>query len=208
MRNTHEIEQALLLKGYRQICGVDEVGRGPLAGPVVAAAVVMPADLIIDGLDDSKKLSEAKRNELFKRIVELDLECTIGIMNSETIDSLNIHRASLMAMRKAVCDLRTRPDIILVDGKFPIPNIDIPQCSIIRGDSICPAIAAASIMAKVTRDRIMKQYQEKFPDFSFATHKGYPTPMHLSELKRFGASCVHRRSFRPVALLDDPHVLL
>jgi len=207
MSELFSIEQGLYRRGYQRVCGVDEAGRGPLAGPVVAAAVIMPPFLVIDGLDDSKKLSPQERDILFDRIVECDLVCAIGIMNSETIDRLNIHRASLMAMRKAVTELSAEPDFVLVDGKFPIPNINLPQCSIIGGDGLTQSIAAASIVAKVTRDRIMRQYQQMYPDFSFATHKGYPTPAHFAELKLHGASSVHRRSFRPVAELCQQYGL-
>lgn len=207
MSELFAIEQGLHRRGYNRVCGVDEAGRGPLAGPVVAAAVIMPPRLIIEGLDDSKKLSETERDRLFERIVDLELECAIGIMNSETIDRENIHRASLMAMRKAVMELNVTPDFVLVDGKFAIPNISLPQCSIIGGDGLTQSIAAASIVAKVTRDRIMRQYEQLFPDFSFASHKGYPTPAHFAELKQFGASSVHRRSFRPVAEVCQHHGL-
>lgn len=201
MSDLSAIEQGLYRRGYKRICGVDEAGRGPLAGPVVAAAVVIPPNLIIEGLDDSKKLSASDRDAMFERIVDLELDCAVGIMNSETIDSLNIHRASLMAMRKAVRELAREPDFILVDGRFAVPNLNVPQCSIVGGDAQTQSIAAASIIAKVTRDRIMLQYQQMYPDYSFASHKGYPTPTHFEELKQHGACGIHRRSFRPVAEL-------
>ncbi|MEW5925091.1 MAG: ribonuclease HII [Candidatus Zixiibacteriota bacterium] len=192
------IEASLYDKGYQRIIGVDEAGRGPLAGPVVAAAVVLPPDVEIDGLDDSKKLTARRREELFDEIAASGAVCTIGIIDNVTIDKLNILKASLLAMRKAVTAPEQTPDIILVDGSFTIPNISIPQMAIVRGDSLCRSIAAASIIAKVTRDRIMDKYQELYPDFTFACHRGYPTKKHIEELHEFGPTEIHRRSYRPV----------
>lgn len=194
-----DIEAWLVTKGYKAICGVDEVGRGPLAGPVVAAAVIFPPDLVIEGLDDSKKLTGPERQWVFDQIAQSEIKCAVGIIDHQAIDSLNIHQATLLAMRKAVTDLRDHPDFILVDGKFTIPNLDEPQYAVVRGDSRCRAIAAASVVAKVTRDRIMEHYAQVFPDFSFSAHKGYPTPKHLRELRDHGPSDIHRRSFGPVA---------
>ncbi|MGH8015862.1 MAG: ribonuclease HII [Candidatus Zixiibacteriota bacterium] len=195
------IENTLLEKGYKNICGVDEVGRGPLAGPVVAAAVIIPVGIEIDGLDDSKKLSEAKRDELFEEIIALEIPCAVGIIDNQQIDRMNILKASLVAMRKAVTDLKVKPDIVLVDGEYPIPNIGFPQLSIVDGDALCKSIMAASIVAKVTRDRIMDHFQKMYPSFSFAKHKGYSTAEHLKELKVHGPCDIHRKSFRPVAEL-------
>ncbi|HWR82236.1 MAG TPA: ribonuclease HII [Candidatus Deferrimicrobium sp.] len=198
----------LVDQGYRAICGVDEVGRGPLAGPVVAAAVVVPASITLDGIADSKKLSAARREEWFERIIELGLPCAIGIIDHETIDKMNILRASLMAMRKAVADLKQSPDFVLVDGDYPIPKIDQPQFAIIGGDRQCQCVAAASIVAKVTRDRIMDRYQALYPSFSFSQHKGYPTAAHLEELREHGPCEIHRKSFKPVADLLKDYALL
>lgn len=194
-----DIESSLFQKGCQAICGVDEVGRGPLAGPVVAAAVVLPKNCRIEGLDDSKKLTATQRNELFDEIVAREIPCAIGIMDHETIDKVNILRASLMAMRKAVLDLKMAPEFILVDGTFAVPNLSQPQLAIVGGDARCQSIAAASVIAKVTRDRIMVRYQELYPSFSFGTHKGYPTPLHLKELEEHGPCEIHRKSFKPVA---------
>lgn len=202
-----QMEAMLAEKGYQSICGVDEVGRGPLAGPVVAAAVIIPPGTAIPGIDDSKKLSSHRREELFDEIVGRGLPCAVGVIDNESIDSINILQASLMAMRKAVMDLKTAPDFVLVDGKFAIPNISSPQCAIVGGDRHCQAIAAASIVAKVTRDRIMDRYQALYPSFSFAQHKGYPTPGHLHELREHGPTEIHRRSFKPVADLVSDYVL-
>lgn len=203
-----KMEAMLVEKGYKSICGVDEVGRGPLAGPVVAAAVIIPPGMVIPGVDDSKKLSAQRREELFDEIAGRGIPCAVGILDHKSIDSINIHMASLMAMRKAIMDLKTAPDFILVDGKFAVPNVATPQCPIIGGDRHCQSIAAASIVAKVTRDRIMDRYQALYPSFSFAQHKGYPTPAHLHELKEHGPTDIHRRSFKPVADMINDYVLI
>ncbi len=204
----NHIEEMLIKKDYQSICGVDEVGRGPLAGPVVAAAVIFPDNLIIDGIDDSKKLSPAKRETLFDEIINSGAICSIGIIDNECIDKINILKASLMAMRKAVIDLKKTPDFILVDGNFTIPNIDYPQFSIIKGDSRCHSIGAASIIAKVTRDRIMDKYETLYPSFSFSKHKGYPTADHIKELKANGPLDIHRKSFKPVAEIYNQYAML
>ena len=201
------IEETMSQKGYQAICGVDEVGRGPLAGPVVAAALIMPMDLEIKGLDDSKKLTHLQRVRIFEEIVDLGLICSVGAINNEDIDKINIHKASLMAMRKAVMGLKQAPDFILIDGKFTIPNVNYPQLAVVSGDSRCKAIAAASIVAKVTRDRIMDKIQGLYPAFSFAKHKGYPTQAHLEELKANGPCEIHRKSFKPVAKYIDDYAL-
>jgi len=202
------IEQMLVDKGYQTICGVDEVGRGPLAGPVVAAAVIIPSSITLEGLVDSKKLSSMRREEYFDRIVELELPCAIGIIDNESIDKTNILKASLMAMRKAVMELKCAPDIVLVDGEYPIPKIRQPQFAIVGGDRRCRSVAAASIVAKVTRDRIMDRYEALYPSFSFSQHKGYPTPAHLEELREHGPCEIHRKSFKPVADLLKEYALL
>jgi len=202
------LEATLTDKGYNAICGVDEVGRGPLAGPVVAAAVIIPKGIEIAGLDDSKKLTPLQRDHLFDEIAELGLPCAVGIIDHETIDRINILKASLMAMRKAVMDLRAGPDFVIVDGNFTIPNLSLPQMAIIDGDATCKAIAAASIIAKVTRDRIMDRMEGLYPSFSFAKHKGYCTSLHLEELRTHGPCDIHRRSFKPVAECLKQYALL
>ena len=207
MLDFSDIETALFDKGYKSICGVDEVGRGPLAGPVVAAAIIIPAGLKIEGLDDSKKLTPLRRERIFEEIINLGLNCSVGIIDHGDIDKLNILKASLMAMRKAVCDMKPPADFVLVDGNYPVPNIPQPQFAIIGGDSRCLSIAAASIVAKVTRDRIMDRYEALYPSFSFATHKGYPTAAHLEELKENGPCEIHRRTFKPVAKIINEYAL-
>lgn len=192
------LESNLFEKGYRHIAGTDEVGRGPLAGPVVAAAVIIPRDVTIEGLNDSKKLSSRRREILFDEIATSGATCSVGIIDNNTIDKANILKASLMAMRKAITSLTEKPDFVLVDGAYTIPNVDTPQFAIVGGDAICASISAASIIAKVTRDRIMDKYQEIYPEFSFSSHRGYPTRKHLDELRQYGPTEIHRRSFRPV----------
>ena len=198
MPDLAQIEESLCAKGYNFVAGVDEAGRGPLAGPVVAAAVIIPKGVVIPGVDDSKKLSPRRREELFDDIAAAGAICAVGIIDNVTIDQVNILRASLLAMRKAVMSLGTKPEMILVDGNHTIPNLEIPQFAIVGGDSICACISAASIIAKVTRDRIMDKYQELYPEFSFSEHRGYPTAKHLDELRMFGPTEIHRRTFRPV----------
>lgn len=202
-----KLEESLSDQGYQHICGVDEVGRGPLAGPVVAAAVIMPFDIKIEGLTDSKKLTKLRRDKIFDEIVELNLPCAIGVIDNEGIDRMNILKASLMAMRKAVMDLKQTPEIILVDGDYTVPNLNFKQFALIGGDSLCQSIAAASVVAKVTRDRMMDRYEALYPSFKFSKHKGYPTPDHLEELKEHGPTDIHRRSFKPVAELLDQYAL-
>ena len=208
---THHVghlEQMLAEKGYHAVCGVDEVGRGPLAGPVVAAAVILPPETEIRGLTDSKKLSAVQRERIFEEIVELGLVCAVGVIDHECIDRMNILKASLMAMRRAVMELKESPDIVLVDGSYCIPNIGHPQFAVVGGDRQCPSISAASIVAKITRDRIMDKYQALYPSFSFAKHKGYPTPEHLDELREYGPTEIHRKSFKPVADLIEQYALV
>ena len=200
-------EELLYRKGYQAVCGVDEVGRGPLAGPVVAAAVIIPPGVVIEGVDDSKKLGAHRREALFEEIISRALPCAVGIIDHQTIDRMNILQASLCAMRKAIIELKVTPDVVLVDGNHGVPGISQPQYAIVGGDQRCKAIAAASIVAKVTRDRIMDRYQALYPSFSFATHKGYPTAQHLLELREHGPCDIHRRSFRPVAELLNQYAL-
>ena len=192
----HELK--LKRRGARVIAGVDEVGIGPLAGPVVAAAVILRNDKRIKGIDDSKKLCARKRKELFSLIIESSVSVGIGIVDNPIIDRINILQASLMAMRSAVDSLSVRPDHILVDGIRKIPGILIPQTSIKHGDSISSAIAMASIIAKVVRDSLMENYDRIYPDYEFASHKGYGTKRHIQFLKRFGPIAIHRHTFQPV----------
>ncbi|WP_144461390.1 ribonuclease HII [Siminovitchia fortis] len=189
-------EERLRAQGFRLISGIDEAGRGPLAGPVVAAAVILNENSRIYGLDDSKKLSEAKRTELFDRIHEEAEAIGIGIIPSEEIDRLNIYQAVKKAMKLAVSELAVQPDFLLLDAmKIEAPY---PQESIIKGDADSISIAAASIIAKVTRDRLMAGYDRQYPGYGFGIHKGYGTKVHLDALKKLGPCPIHRQSFAPV----------
>ena len=178
----------------RYIAGVDEVGRGPLAGPVVAAAVILPRDLTILGINDSKKLSEKRREDLFEVIKDAALSWSIGIRDHEVIDRINILEATREAMADAVGGLDIKPDHVLVDA-LTIPGVDIPQTGIIKGDASSISIAAASILAKVTRDRMMVKYHETWPDYAFDRNKGYGTKAHYAGLDKAGESPVHRKTF-------------
>ncbi len=191
-----QYEQGLYNMGYRFIAGVDEVGRGPLAGPVVAAAVILPQDAFLPGLNDSKKLSEQKREELFQQITECAISIGIGIIPAEVIDEVNIYQATKQAMKKALTGLSEKPDHLLVDA-MEIP-IDIPQTSIIKGDSKSVTIAASSIIAKVTRDRLMVRLGHEYPQYGFEKHMGYGTAYHLDALKKYGVTSEHRRSYAPI----------
>lgn len=177
--------------------GVDEAGRGPLAGPVVAAAVILDKSKEIKGLNDSKKLSQKRRDELFDRIINDSLTFGIGIVDNLQIDKINILQAALKAMEIAVDNLNQTPDFIFIDGNQKI-SLELPQRSITKGDSKCASIAAASIIAKVTRDRIMAEYDSKFPNYNFLKHKGYPTKNHYEMIKKFGPCPIHRKTFKGV----------
>ncbi|RST75471.1 ribonuclease HII [Siminovitchia acidinfaciens] len=189
-------ENRLRRQGFEWICGIDEAGRGPLAGPVVAAAVILTEEAEIPGLDDSKKLSEAKRLQLFDRIHEDAKAIGVGIISAEDIDKYNIYEAVKKAMKQAVSELAFQPDFLLVDAMRI--NAPYPQESIIKGDANSISIAAASIIAKVTRDRLMVEYDQKYPEYGFAIHKGYGTKSHLDALKKCGPCPIHRQSFAPV----------
>ncbi len=184
-------------KGYNIIAGVDEAGRGPLAGPVVSAAVILPEDFSIDGIDDSKKLSEKKRNALFPLIKEGAIAVATGIATHEEIDKINILQAARLSMKRAVEGLDVQPDFLLIDGKFGIES-PIDQSPLIKGDSKSISIAAASIIAKVSRDAIMKELHLSYPEYNFIQHKGYPTKAHKAAVIKHGPSPVHRRSFKGV----------
>lgn len=180
--------------GKKYVCGVDEAGRGPLAGPVYAAAVILPAGLEISGLDDSKKLSAGKREELFDIICEKAAAWSIASADEKTIDEINILQAVFLAMRKAIEGLCLPADYALIDGDRK-PPLKIECETIIKGDSLCPSIAAASILAKVGRDRFMLELDKKYPQYLFARHKGYGTKEHYKRLEEYGISDCHRRSF-------------
>ncbi len=179
---------------YEFICGIDEVGRGPLAGPVVAGAVILPKDCDILYINDSKQLSEKKREELYDVIMEKAVACGIGYATPERIDEINILRATYEAMRDAITSLGVKPDILLNDA-VTIPGVDMKQVPIIKGDAKSISIGAASIIAKVTRDRLMVQYDSVFPEYDFAGNKGYGSASHIEALKKYGPTPIHRRSF-------------
>ena len=179
---------------YSFICGIDEVGRGPLAGPVVAGAVILPKDCDILYLNDSKQLSEKKREELYDIIMEKAVACAVGYATPERIDEINILQATYEAMREAISKLSPAPDILLNDA-VTIPAVNIPQIPIIKGDAKSISIGAASIIAKVTRDRLMVEYDKVFPEYDFAGNKGYGSATHIEALKKYGPTPIHRRSF-------------
>jgi ribonuclease HII len=183
--------------GFRRIAGLDEAGRGPLAGPVVVAVVILPRRCTLDVLDDSKLLSAAQRQSLFSSITSHAQDWGIGTASEHEIDRLNILGATRLAGYRAIQDLDAPPDYLILDALL-IPTVYIRQRPVIKGDHLSVSIAAASILAKVTRDRIMDTYHERFPDYQFHLHKGYPTPEHLKRLRQFGPCPGHRQSFRPV----------
>lgn len=195
IQDLNKYEKTFYLKGYQVIAGIDEVGRGPLAGPVVACAVILPPKCSILGINDSKKLSPTKREEFFDKIKKEALAVGIGIMSPETIDCINILQATYKAMEEAIKGLSTSPQILLIDGNNKIPNILIPQQTIIKGDERSISIAAASIIAKVTRDRLMDAYHELYPQYGFIKNKGYGTKEHIDAIKAYGLCPIHRKSF-------------
>ena len=180
--------------GVTLLCGVDEAGRGPLAGPVCAAAVILPEGVRIDGVNDSKKVSEPKREELFGVITEKALAWAVAFSDEKEIDEINILNAAMLAMKRAVEALSVRPQFALVDGN-KIPPLDVPARCVIKGDATSASIAAASILAKVSRDRLMYEYDEKYPEYGFGKHKGYGTKQHYDAIERYGVLDVHRKTF-------------
>ena len=197
-------EGGLYRKGYKAIAGVDEVGRGPLAGPVVAAAAVIFSPEVLNlefekkGIRDSKTLSGKKREELYEFITQKAQSWGVGIVSEKVIDEINILRASLLAMKEAVENLKNKPDFLLVDGSHTIDDYPASQIAIPHGDEMIISISAASIVAKVTRDRMMLDFHQKFPQYGFDRHKGYGTKLHLEKIRKFGPCEIHRRSFRPI----------
>lgn len=190
----YTFEKATQDKGFVAVCGIDEAGRGPLAGPVYAAAVILPDGLIIEGLNDSKKLTEKKREELFDVIISEAVAYGIGLATEKEIDDINILQATYLAMRRAVENLSVKADYALVDGNR-MPPLEIDGETIVKGDAKSPSIAAASILAKVSRDRVMYELDSKYPEYQFAKHKGYGTKVHVEALKEFGPCEIHRKSF-------------
>ncbi len=189
-----EYERALYAKGYEYICGIDEAGRGPLCGPVVAAAVILKKDDHIEGVNDSKKLSEKKRETLFETIKERAVAYSVGIVDEQTIDEINILEATRLAMKKAVEGLSTKPEYALVDAEKKVP-INVPYMPIVKGDALSESIAAASIIAKVTRDHMIIELDKEYPEYGFAKNKGYGTKEHTEAIKKYGLCKAHRRSF-------------
>lgn len=190
-----EMEKELYAKGFQKIAGIDEAGRGPLAGPVVVAGVIMPPDSMIEGVNDSKKVSEKKREKLYDAIIEEAISYSVAIIGQDIIDEINILNATKQGVTKVVEGLEIKPDLILVDALTHIDTKGIPYDAIIKGDAKCYNIAAASILAKVTRDRIMREWDEIYPQYGFIAHKGYGTAKHIEAIKEYGLCSIHRRSF-------------
>lgn len=188
------LENEIYDGGVKLLCGVDEAGRGPLAGPVCAAAVILPRDCVIEGLNDSKQLTEKKREALYDRIIRCAVSYGIAFAEVEEIEALNILRATYLAMNRAIAQLDPQPELALIDGNRNA-GIDVPSRCVVKGDANCADIAAASILAKVTRDRLMYELAEKYPQYHFELHKGYGTKLHYEALREFGPSPVHRPSF-------------
>lgn len=199
---TYEFEKQAIQEGYKVVCGIDEAGRGPLAGPVFVAAVILPVDCEIEGINDSKKISEKKREKLFDEIIEKAIDYSVTTATEKEIDDINILQATFLAMRKAVESLGVKPDIALIDGNQK-PKLDIEERTIIKGDSKSISIAAASILAKVSRDRYMISLAQVYPQYCFERHKGYGTKLHYEMLEKHGISEVHRRTFLKNSLESD-----
>lgn len=189
-----EYENALYDKGYDMIAGIDEAGRGPLAGPVVACAVVLKKGEYIEGLNDSKKISPKKREKLYDEIIEKCLSYSLGIVDNEVIDKINILEATRLAMKEAIEGLEIKPDYLLIDAETHVKT-DIPLKGIIKGDSLSVSIAAASIIAKVTRDRMLVEFDKQYPEYEFSKHKGYGTALHIQKIGELGLTPIHRKTF-------------
>ena len=196
----YTIEKSLIEQGYEYVCGVDEAGRGPLCGPVVAAACILPIGLYIDGLNDSKKLSPKKRKEVFEQIKENAIAYCIAEASVEEINELNILEADMLAMRRAVEGLTVKADYAIIDGNVS-RGFNIPTMTVIKGDATSPSIAAASILAKVTRDEMCEQMDKDYPEYGIAKHKGYGTKQHMDALRKYGPSPIHRTKF--IRFLDE-----
>ena len=190
----YTFEEQFRNENVKIICGVDEAGRGPLAGPVVAAACILPVGLIIDGLNDSKKLSEKKRELLFDVIVKEALDFSIASASVEEIEEINILNAAMLAMNRAISSLKIKPDLAPIDGNTS-RGFTLPTRTVVGGDAKCPSIAAASILAKVTRDRMCLDFDKDYPEYGFAKHKGYGTAAHIEAIKKYGVTPIHRPSF-------------
>ncbi len=195
LTNLKSMEKELYDKGFEYICGIDEAGRGPLAGPVVVAGVIMPKDSMIEGVNDSKKVSEKKREKLYDVILEEAISYSVAVIGQDVIDEINILNATKQGVTTVVEELDVKPNLILVDALTHINTKGIPYDSIIKGDAKCYNIAAASIIAKVTRDRIMREWDEIYPQYGFINHKGYGTAKHIEAIKEYGPCPIHRKTF-------------
>ena len=193
--NLSKFEKEGYEKGYTYIAGIDEAGRGPLAGPVVAGAVILPKDCLLEGINDSKKISEKKREKLYDDIIQNAVAWGVGIVDHTVIDEINILNATRKAMKLALENLQVKPDYILIDAEKKVDTNNIPYLPLIKGDALSISIGAASILAKVTRDRMMREYDEMFPMYGFEKHKGYGTKAHVEALKEHGPCMIHRKSF-------------
>jgi ribonuclease HII len=190
----YSYESAAMVKGYKNICGIDEAGRGPLAGPVCAAAVILPEGLVIEGLNDSKKLSEKKREALFNVITKEAIAYSIAFADEKEIDDINILQATFLAMKRACDGLEIKADYAIIDGNR-MPELEIDGETVVKGDGKVPSVAAASILAKVSRDRLMYEYDKKYPEYQFAKHKGYGTKIHNEAILKYGPCEIHRMTF-------------
>lgn len=195
LKNLKKYEEALRKKGFKYICGIDEAGRGPLAGPVVVASVIMPENSMIEGVNDSKKVSGKKREKLYDLILGEAISYGIGIVGQDEIDEINILNATKKGLTMSLQELTQKPDLIIVDALSKINTLGIPYESIIKGDAKCYSISAASIIAKVTRDRIMREWDKIYPQYGFATHKGYGTSSHIKAIIENGPCPIHRKTF-------------
>ncbi len=201
-------EKELYEKGITLIGGVDEVGRGPLVGPVVAACVILPVNYELTGLDDSKKLSEKKREQLYDIIMKDAISVGIGVVDAKKIDEINILEASRLAMKIAIANLRVKPEFVLSDA-MKLTNIDIPYQDIVHGDALSLSIAAGSVIAKVTRDRMMYELDKEYPEYGFAKHKGYPTKAHIENIEKYGVLENYRFTYKPVSdLINNAKVVV
>jgi ribonuclease HII len=197
-------EEEARVCGYRRVAGLDEAGRGPLAGPVVGAAVILPRRFTLKGLDDSKEVSPENREVFFTAITGSAIGWAIGIATEQEIDTYNILEATRLAWKRALEQFPVSPDFLLIDATV-LPGVFVPQRAVVKGDQLSLSIAAASILAKVYRDRLMQDYHRRYPNYQFHIHKGYPTPTHLRLVQEFGPSPAHRRSFRPIKALLQSH---
>ena len=202
LKHMLEIEDSLYQRGYKLVCGVDEAGRGPLCGPVVAAAVILNKDEMIEGVNDSKKQSKKKRENLYDIITKKAIAVGVGISDVDIIEDINILNATKLAMKQAINNLKINPDFVLIDGNQMI-DIDIDAQTVVSGDAKSESIAAASIIAKVTRDRLLKDYDKKYPEYGFAKHKGYGTKAHIEAIKKYGLTPIHRKSFCSKFIKED-----